>query len=47
MEDFETMLQQVIQHCLDLNVDPHKMVEHLRETADEIEADIEIGGYEE
>lgn len=47
MEDFEMMLQQVIQHCLDVNVDPAAMIAHLREVADEIEADIEVGAYEE
>lgn len=47
MDAFEMLLQQIVEQCLENNADPAAMAAHLREIADEIEADIEAGAYEE
>jgi len=47
MDDFEMLLQQIVEQCLELNADPAAMAAHLREIAEAIEADIEAGAYAE
>ena len=47
MDDFETLLQQIVEECLNAGVDPQRMLEYMRRTADEIEADIAAGAYAE
>ena len=47
MQDFETLLQQIVEQCLNDGADPAAMIEYLRDTANAIEADIEAGAYEE
>ena len=44
--DFEMLLQQIVEQCLEAGEDPAAMVAHMREVAEGIEADIEAGAYE-
>jgi len=44
--DFEMLLQQIVEQCLEEGEDPAAMVAYMREVAEGIEADIEAGAYE-
>lgn len=43
--DFEMLLQQIVEQCLEAGADPIAMVAHMREVAEGIAADIETDEY--